>query len=181
MIQRSRNLLPEWQDLADRMIYAPKTGFYYFKETAPASRGHRKISRLLDTLGRLFPVNKENTLRRALARLFGWINRKPLVAGAVKRIELAVKKPFFGCRECGNCVLGHLEYVCPQTCPKQMRNGPCGGTHHGQCEVIDQPCIWGNVYDSAKAESRVKDLMTFIPPPDRNLQGTSSWIQLLPK
>ena len=45
-----------------------------------------------------------------------------------RSVELAVKRPLFGCQACGNCVLGHLEYVCPETCPKHLRNGPCGGT-----------------------------------------------------
>jgi hypothetical protein len=69
-----------------------------------------------------------------------------------------------------------MEYVCPQTCPKQMRNGPCGGTLHTRCEVIDQECIWVSVYQRAEAAERVPELKTFIPAPDRALQGTSSWI-----
>ncbi len=39
-----------------------------------------------------------------------------------------MKVPMFGCQSCGNCVLEYTEYVCPQTCPKSLRNGPCGGT-----------------------------------------------------
>jgi len=73
-------------------------------------------------------------------------------------------------------VLGHMEYVCPQTCPKQMRNGPCGGTFHTRCEVVDQECIWVGVLQRAEAADRMKDLRTFIPPPDRRLKRTSSWI-----
>jgi hypothetical protein len=127
-------------------------------------------------MGRLFPVTRGTWLRRVLRALSGWVDRRPGVAASVERIELAVKKPLFGCQACGNCVLGHMEYVCPQTCPKQMRNGPCGGTHFGRCEVIDQPCIWGAVYDRAKSNDRVSDLRVYIPSPDRSLQGTSSWI-----
>ena len=98
------------------------------------------------------------------------------MAAAVERVELAVKKPMFGCQACGNCVLGHMEYVCPQTCPKQMRNGPCGGTSSGRCEVVDQPCIWVSVWDRAKAADRVDALKVYVPPPNRSLSGTSSWI-----
>jgi hypothetical protein len=94
----------------------------------------------------------------------------------VERVELAVKRPAFGCQACGNCVLGHMEYVCPQTCPKQMRNGPCGGTFFGRCEVVDQPCIWVGVYERARAADRVEALKIHIPPPDRSLSGTASWI-----
>jgi len=109
--------------------------------------------------------------------VMGWIDRRRPAAALLERAELAVKKPLFGCQACGNCVLGHLEYVCPQTCPKQLRNGPCGGTNQGQCEVVpDKPCIWVAVYERARAAGRVAELKTYVPPPDRQLRGTSSWI-----
>ena len=79
-------------------------------------------------------------------RLAAWADRRPAVARAVERLELAVKRPLFGCQACGNCVLGHLEYVCPETCPKQLRNGPCGGTHLRALRGgPDQPCVWVGV------------------------------------
>ena len=104
-----------------------------------------------------------------------WADRRGL-DGLVERAEYLVKRPAFGCEECGNCVLGHMEYVCPQTCPKQMRNGPCGGTFLGQCEVVDKPCIWVKVMERAEATNNLAGLKTYIPPPDRRLKGTSSWI-----
>ena len=134
------------------------------------------MPRLLDLTGRLLPVTRDTWLRRALTRLSAWADKRPAVAAAVERVELAVKKPMFGCQACGNCVLGHMEYVCPQTCPKQMRNGPCGGTLFGRCEVVDQPCIWVSVWERAKAADRVDALKVYVPPPDRALSGTSSWI-----
>jgi methylenetetrahydrofolate reductase (NADPH) len=127
-------------------------------------------------MGRLFPVTRETWLRRRLRALAAWADRHPAVAAAVERAEMAVKQPAFGCEACGNCVLGHMEYVCPQTCHKQMRNGPCGGTDMGRCEVVDRPCIWVEVYERAHAQDRVGELRTYVPPPDRSLQGTSSWI-----
>lgn len=67
--------------------------------------------------------------------------------------------------------------MCPQTCPKQLRNGPCGGTNNGQCEVIpEQACIWVKVYDRAKAANELELLKVYVPPPDRSLKGTSAWI-----
>jgi methylenetetrahydrofolate reductase (NADPH) len=139
----------------------------------------RRVARALDALGRIAPVTRDTGLRRALARLAAWADRRPAVARAVERLELAVKRPLFGCQACGNCVLGHLEYVCPETCPKHLRNGPCGGTHLGRCEVVDQPCIWVGVHARAKTAGRVPALLTPVPPPDRALRGTSSWISYL--
>ena len=69
-----------------------------------------------------------------------------------------------------------MEYVCPQTCPKQMRNGPCGGTFHGACEVIDQQCIWVKVMERAEASNTIDQLKVFVPAPDRTLTGTASWL-----
>ena len=133
--------------------------------------------RLLEGLGRVFAVTRDTRLRRALTAGLRAIDRWPPAAAALERMELAVKKPLFGCQACGNCVLGHLEYVCPQICPKQLRNGPCGGTHRGLCEVTpDKPCIWVAVYERAKGAGRLEGLKTYVPPPDRQLQGTSSWI-----
>jgi methylenetetrahydrofolate reductase (NADPH) len=72
-----------------------------------------------------------------------------------------------------------MEYVCPMTCPKNLRNGPCGGTLNGMCEVIpEKPCIWVKVYETAQAANRIEELKTYIPPRNRALQGTSSFINL---
>ena len=109
--------------------------------------------------------------------LFRWIDRHPALARQLERAEFAFKSPVFGCQACGNCVLGDMEYVCPQTCPKQLRNGPCGGTNNGQCEVIpEQACIWVRVYERAKTANELELLKVYIPPPDRSLKDTSSYI-----
>jgi methylenetetrahydrofolate reductase (NADPH) len=178
IIRRAEELAPRWEELAEALDHAPPGGFYLYDR--PANRGGRARREIfplvLDGLGRLFPVTRETWLRRLLRRLFAWVDRRPRLASAVERLEFGLKQPLFGCQACGNCVLGHLEYVCPQTCPKQMRNGPCGGTHLGRCEVVDRPCIWGPVYERALAAGRLEDLAVYIPPPDRSLRGTSSWI-----
>lgn len=198
IIRRAEALAPAWPALAAQLAYAPVDGFYLddpaalpwepaprraasrpspaaARARAPA-RGRALLPRLLDALGRALPVGRERPLGRLLRRAFAWADRHRPVAAAVERLELAIKRPLFGCQACGNCVLGVLEYVCPQTCPKQMRNGPCGGATDGRCEVVDRPCIWGAVYERARAAGRLGALLTYVPPPDRTLRGTSSWI-----
>ncbi|MGH7333469.1 MAG: methylenetetrahydrofolate reductase C-terminal domain-containing protein [Candidatus Rokuibacteriota bacterium] len=147
------------------------------RRAAPAAPSRRAWGPwALDRLGQFFPVTGDTWLRRGLAHLCAWIDRRPRLAHVVERLELAVKRPAFGCQACGNCVLGVMEYVCPQTCPKQMRNGPCGGTNLGRCEVVDRPCIWVSVYERAQANDRLESLRVYVPPPDRARAGTSSWI-----
>jgi hypothetical protein len=42
--------------------------------------------------------------------------------------------------------------------------------------VPDKPCIWVAVYDRAEAAGALDSLKTYVPPPDRRLRDTSSWI-----
>jgi methylenetetrahydrofolate reductase (NADPH) len=176
IIERSEELAPQWEELAEEMTYAPKGGFYFFETPKPAPESPGLVPKVLDTMGQMFPVNQPGPLRSALTSILGWVDRHPAAAHALERAEFALKAPVFGCQACGNCVLGHMEYVCPQTCPKNLRNGPCGGTLNGRCEVEDKQCIWVEVYERARANGRLEDLKTYIPPRNLALKGTSSWI-----
>jgi methylenetetrahydrofolate reductase (NADPH) len=179
IIRRAGELAPRWEEVAAELNYGDPAGFYLdARPAAPGPRGRREVvPGVLERLSRLAPVTRDTPLGGLLARVLGRIDRSPATATALERVELAVKKPLFGCQACGNCVLSYTEYVCPQTCPKQLRNGPCGGTRGGWCEVVpDQPCVWVKVYERARAADRLDGLKIYVPPPDRQLQGTSSWI-----
>jgi methylenetetrahydrofolate reductase (NADPH) len=177
VIQRAESLQPKWEELAEELNFAPARAFYLYKSSSPAPANRGIVPRLLDAMVKLFPVNRDGGLRRLLATIFGWVDRKPALAHTLERVEAAIKSPLFGCQSCGNCVLGSMEYVCPQTCPKQMRNGPCGGANNsGTCEVEEKPCVWSSVYKRAKAANEIERLNDYIPPPDRSLKGTSSWV-----
>ena len=68
--------------------------------------------------------------------------------GLVAAIEHVVKKPIWDCRMCGQCVLHDTGMTCPMTCPKTLRNGPCGGVRKGGfCEVYpEMMCPWVTLY-----------------------------------
>jgi methylenetetrahydrofolate reductase (NADPH) len=178
IIQRSEALSSKWEECAEEMAFAPTGAYYFYESPAHPPKKRGLIPLLLDLTVRIFPVNREGGLRRVLTTIFRWIDKSPAAARGLERAEFAVKSPLFGCQACGNCVLGMMEYVCPQSCPKGMRNGPCGGTLtlNGRCEVVDKTCIWVAVYERAKSAERVDDLKFYIPPPNRSLLGTSSWI-----
>jgi methylenetetrahydrofolate reductase (NADPH) len=179
IIERGQALAPQWEELAkaEEFAYAPKNAFYLYSGPPAPAKPLDFFPRMFNALGRMFPVRDETPLRKFISSILGWIDRRPKLAHQLERVEFAMKSPMFGCQACGNCVLGDMEYVCPQTCPKQLRNGPCGGTNMGQCEVIpDRPCIWVKVYERAKAGNELELLKVYIPPPDRSLKGTSSYI-----
>jgi methylenetetrahydrofolate reductase (NADPH) len=180
IIRRSEEIAPQWEEFAEEISYGPEGGFYYFAAPPHAPKPLGALPQMLDTAAKLFPVKHEdNGLRRFLTSILRWVDERPAAAHALERVELAIKAPLFGCKACGNCVLGEMEYVCPMTCPKNMRNGPCGGTLNGMCEVLpDKPCIWVKVYETAQSANRIDELKAYIPPRNRSLQGTSSFINL---
>ena len=96
-------------------------------------------------------------------------------------IEEGVKKAVWDCRMCGQCILHSTGLTCPMTCPKNLRNGPCGGVLvNGNCEVLpDRPCIWVKAWEGSKRLPLWRDHIDHVNPPvDWRLQGTSSYINL---
>ncbi len=92
--------------------------------------------------------------------------------------ERLVKHGLFACRMCGQCALPVTAYACPMTCPKQLRNGPCGGVGvDGSCEVYPgMRCVWLIAYERADEEGRVSDLRRLQRPIDQRKWGQSSWV-----
>jgi methylenetetrahydrofolate reductase (NADPH) len=91
--------------------------------------------------------------------------------------EHTAKKPLFDCQDCGDCSLAEIAYLCPESqCAKNQRNGPCGGTHDGLCEVTDKECIWARAYERFKPFGE-EDTMLLGPVVfnDNTLRSTSAW------
>ncbi len=102
--------------------------------------------------------------------------------GLLLPIEEFTKEKIWDCRMCGQCILHSTGLVCPMTCPKNLRNGPCGGVRaNGNCEVIpEMPCVWVRAVENAQRLPLWRDHIHHVEPPvDWQLQGTSSWVNLL--
>ncbi|MGB0385223.1 MAG: methylenetetrahydrofolate reductase C-terminal domain-containing protein [Ardenticatenaceae bacterium] len=95
--------------------------------------------------------------------------------------ELA-KKVVFDCQMCGQCILHSTGMTCPMTCPKNLRNGPCGGVRtNGHCEVKpEMKCVWVQAFERSQNMSVYGHEMLMIQPPvNRQLEGSSAWINQL--
>ena len=106
------------------------------------------------------------------------LDRAPRVARHVAHaLEQAAKVSLFGCRDCGDCSLPEIAYVCPESqCAKNQRNGPCGGTREGLCEVYDTECIWSQAYERLKAYGEEESMLDGpVVVKDNALAGTSAW------
>ena len=100
--------------------------------------------------------------------------------GLVSLVEHAVKKPIWDCRMCGQCVLHDTGMTCPMTCPKTLRNGPCGGVRaNGHCEVVpEMKCVWVLAWEgSQRIPGGTESLQRVQFAVDRRLQGKSSWLR----
>ncbi len=95
----------------------------------------------------------------------------------LRLLEHTGKAAMFQCKDCGDCSLPDIAYLCPESqCAKNQRNGPCGGTRDGKCEVEDYQCIWSRAYDRLKYEGQTDRLLEHSPViQDQGLRGTSSW------
>ncbi len=96
----------------------------------------------------------------------------------VRPIEELVKRPVFDCQMCGQCILHSTGMTCPMTCPKQLRNGPCGGVRmDGTCEVNPEAdCVWVKAVERSAKTVYHLEIGRLNPPVDWQLHGTSSWV-----
>lgn len=131
------------------------------------ARGLNQLYRALETvLAMLQPLLRRLGERRA---------ERSLAA-----VERQVKGFMFGCQMCGQCVLSSTGMSCPMNCPKQLRNGPCGGVRaNGHCEVLpDMKCVWVSAWEgSQRIPGGVEALRSVQFAVDRRLQGSSSWLR----
>lgn len=101
-------------------------------------------------------------------------------------VEKNIKGLLFDCKMCGQCVLHETGMSCPMNCPKELRNGPCGGVRpNGHCEVKpEMRCVWVEAWrgskvinpDTPDAESR-EAITNIQHAVDNRLRGKSSWLK----
>ncbi len=190
--------LADWQQawneahrLADgRLVdFAPPGGLYLFERepafgslqalpdlggAAPSAAEQRKFARL-QTLHHLAfePGQIGSTVLSGVVRA---MDTTRIGAQWLLDLERATKHSVLGCETCGFCRIEHLMYVCPETCPKGLANGPCAGTDENTCEFKDRECIHNRKYRLAKREGRLEALERTFVPAVQGTRGTSSWV-----
>jgi methylenetetrahydrofolate reductase (NADPH) len=198
ILAMAESFAPSWRDLAREVQHSPKGTFFvyrrdpltglntddldprYARSMTPAARARArrrgslayKANRL--THDRAFTPGTPGY--RAAIRFYEVVEKHHL-SRPVHALEHAVKIPLFDCRDCGDCSLPDVAYLCPESqCPKGERNGPCGGSHDGICEVQTRPCVWVRAYDRLKPYGEELTMLDRAPVlVDRGLERTSAW------
>ena len=97
----------------------------------------------------------------------------------VAAVEKVVKGFLFDCQMCGQCALSSTGMSCSMNCPKNLRNGPCGGVRaNGRCEVKpEMQCVWVEAYEGSQRMVEGREAIKVVQfAVDRRLQGRSSWL-----
>ncbi|WP_342706277.1 methylenetetrahydrofolate reductase C-terminal domain-containing protein [Burkholderia arboris] len=160
-----------------QVSFTPESGAWEMGQSGvTATRRERLRHRLLSSIHDRF-FSRTGWLSRA----FGWsvtrsIWKVGMAANALHAIERTIKRPLVGCDTCGRCRLQDTLYVCPETCPKGLANGPCGGTRLNRCEFGDRECVHSVKYRIAKSADQLAVLaQTLIPCIEADNRHRSSW------
>jgi methylenetetrahydrofolate reductase (NADH) len=198
IIDRSRSFAADdWKTFAREIQFPARDEFYVFERDAETGLSSDEVNRAyLDSKRRrrtdLRVPLKYRLSRRLHEKVFApeaplypagqsvyrGVDRAPGAVGkAAHALEQAVKVPLFDCQDCGDCSLPEIAYVCPESqCAKNQRNGPCGGTRDGLCEVYDSECIWSQAYERLKAYGEEESMLDGpVVVKDNALAGTSAW------
>lgn len=164
-------------------LASPDPDRRYVASRGPRARGQRARDGRAATLG--YRVNRfvhgrvfepESAGFKRWAAIYRTVERAHL-GKPLHVLEQAVKVPLYDCRDCGDCSLPDIAYLCPEShCQKNQRNGPCGGARDGMCEVPGHACVWAEAYRRLKVYG--EELAMLERPPvvqDNELRRTSAW------
>ena len=161
------------------MLWKIKTGKEFIpdvgSESEPSTTKHVIKYKYLNLIHDAFFQSKTSkAIGRNLFRSRLW--KVPFVSKLVTTAEYLTKQLAVGCDSCGQCRLADTLYICPETCPKGLANGPCGGTHLDRCEFGDRECIHSVKVRLAETVNQTHVLReNLIPAVPIEVRGTSSW------
>jgi methylenetetrahydrofolate reductase (NADPH) len=191
LLDRFAEIEGSWREFIPEFGESPEFGFYAFPEEDDQEGVNlfgktRAKPGLLDAaeysiLRKLHSAgfSTDSPLAPLIRKLCRNIDRKKAGRKLIYLAEDLPKKLLLDCRRCGDCAIEHLAFLCPESkCPKHLRNGACGGSRNGFCEVhSDRLCVWYRAwqrFSSSKETGRMADGL--IPPRMWELDGTSSWL-----
>jgi methylenetetrahydrofolate reductase (NADPH) len=186
-----------WQDYLDEYTdESYQNKFYYYSNIKQTIKNkqtdegkHRKISLsapfpekllylFLDVIHKLF-FSHSSILSPPIRSISAFLYKSKAGQKIARLLEEPVKVILLGCQKCGDCAISHTAYLCPESgCPKHLRNGPCGGSRNGFCEVkTERTCIWVQAFIRRRTEhSYIEMTKNCVLPRLWELSHTSSWL-----
>jgi methylenetetrahydrofolate reductase (NADPH) len=192
ILDRMDTLSDQWKSFWPDFQFAPADGFYalekrdrvggsklaYGQKKEPLSPIEKTLFFFLKKSHDLF-FNLESPLAPLYQKISKQLDRTYPGRLTAEFSEDIVKKLLLGCRRCGDCAISHVGFICPESgCPKHIRNGACGGSRNGYCEVNPKRrCVWYRAYRRWSSVNQANDMADgCIPPRMWELNRTSSWL-----
>lgn len=187
IIEKGEELTANWLDLIPEFDFPIPDGFYYFEKDEETGLNRDKpVDRngipLASPVGFQFwsmwqmhklAFTPDVGLFKTMQKIYTRKNPKRYP------FEHFVKAMIYDCKDCGDCALLDLAYLCPMSqCPKYLRNGQCGGSYKGWCEVYpnERQCIYVRAFSRLKKYREEELLDSYqIPPANWELYQSSSW------
>ncbi|CAN2039674.1 methylenetetrahydrofolate reductase (NADPH) [Candidatus Magnetomoraceae bacterium gMMP-15] len=192
ILDRMEEIKDQWQEFLVDFDFPQKNGFYLYqknpetgltqsiaiqqKDKAPLL--DRVLFKFLSKMHNIF-FNFNTPYASFFEKLCLWLDKRHSGKLFVKFVENLSKQLLLSCQGCGDCGVQHIAFLCPESqCPKHTRNGPCGGSTNGMCEVYpDRQCVWVRAYKRLASINQSNKINTdFVPPRMWELNQTSSWI-----
>lgn len=192
ILNRSAQIEHRWEEFVSEFDFPQENGFYVYRKdprtglltdepstfNATSSRlervGYKAFKRSHDLLFAF-----DSPLARGLSLVAAQLDKRRVGHLVMRVVEDSVKTLLLECRRCGDCAIQHTAFLCPESqCPKHIRNGPCGGSHNGCCEVRpEKHCVWFRAYRRLAAVGETQELaFSCVPPRMWELNRTSSWL-----
>jgi methylenetetrahydrofolate reductase (NADPH) len=192
ILDRMPQIEGRWKEFVHEFNFPQKAGFYiYDREEETGLSGEipcPRISRVSRSEKSLFQFMRavhhfffsfDAPLESFYARLSSWLDKRPLGHLLMTLTEDPIKKLLLSCQKCGDCGIQHVAFLCPESqCPKHIRNGACGGSKEGMCEVYpDRPCVWVRAYNRWASIDQAEGMARgCVPPRMWELNNTSAWL-----
>jgi methylenetetrahydrofolate reductase (NADPH) len=196
ILEIERSFAPDdWKQFAREIRFSRQGEFFYYPEDPATGLANpiEEISRPKDSSKHVTAVYQISKLAHATMFAPGTMfarwganacahSKNPMQGPApLRALEEVSKAVLYRCKDCGDCSLPDIAYLCPESqCAKNQRNGPCGGTREGRCEVDGYgDCIWLRAYERLKHDGHEGNLLDHVPVvQNQGLRGTSAWANL---
>ena len=192
VLDKGEELSANWEAYVKEFDYPQPNGFYLYEKCQKTGLNtniltNRKDLPLDTPVEFVYRLSKimHNLMFEPDKPLFGMMRGlSETVEGSgfektYHKLEHLSKVALFDCKDCGDCALTDLGYVCPMSqCPKNQRNGACGGSFNGWCEIYPnkKKCAWVRAYSRLKNGNKEGQLDSYIvPPANWDFHQTSSW------
>ena len=192
ILDRMAEIEHNWQDFAEEFDSSRREDFYMFIRSPLSRLSDEKLAPHIQRTSGLDKLHFKslNAMHNLFFRfdapfsapyntLCQWLDQHRWGYYLVKFMEDGLKKMLLSCRMCGDCGIQHVGFLCPESqCPKHIRNGACGGSRDGFCEVNpERHCVWYRAYRRLASVNRQGELSVgCVPPRMWELDGKSSWI-----